>query len=318
MTFRAQVVGYGAYLPEKIITNADLSDSLNTSDEWIRERTGIGQRHVVGDLETCADMGAKAAQAALVQAGLQASDVDAIIVATTTPDHPFPAVAVSIQSQLQATRAFGFDIQAVCSGFVYALSVADQFIRTGHVKTVLLVGCETMSRLLDWADRGTCVLFGDGAGALVLQAVEETEPRHVLSTHLFSNGDFYKSLYVDRSQGPRGVIKMEGREIFKHAVQKIGEAVEKALQANGLTAEDIHWFVPHQANKRIIDGVCEKFNLPPERVIFTVQDHANTSAASIPLALCEGVRCSKIKKGDLVLLESLGGGLTWASALIRW
>jgi 3-oxoacyl-[acyl-carrier-protein] synthase-3 len=317
MSFRSQIIGCGAYLPEKIVTNADLPAELNTSDEWIRERTGIERRHVVST-ETCANLGAKAAREALSQAGLCAEDVDAIIVATTTPDNPFPAVAMAIQSELQATRAFGFDIQAACSGFVYAMSVADQFIRTGHAKTILVIGCETMSRLLDWTDRGTCVLFGDGAGALVLQAVQEKDPRHVLSTHLFSNGDFYKSLYVDPSYGSRGFIKMEGREIFKHAVQKIGEAVEAALTANNLTAADIQWFVPHQANKRIINGVCEKFNLPLDRVIFTVQDHANTSAASIPLALTVGVQSGRIKKGDLVLLESLGGGLTWGSALIRW
>lgn len=318
MTCRAQVIGWGSYLPERVLTNQDLPESLNTSDAWIRERTGIEKRHVVGDTETCADLGTKAAQKALNEAGVTADSIDMIVVATTTPDHPFPAVAMGIQAQLGAKNAFGFDVQAVCSGFVYALSVADQFIRTGQVQTVLVVGCETMSRLLNWEDRGTCVLFGDGAGALVLKAVPKTDNRHILSTHLFSDGNFYKSLYVEPTEGPRGYIHMEGREIFKHAVQKIGEAVEKALEANNLKTEDIQWFVPHQANKRIIDGICEKFNLPFDRVIYTVQNHANTSSASIPLALCEGADSGKIKKGDLVLIEALGGGLTWGSALIRW
>jgi 3-oxoacyl-[acyl-carrier-protein] synthase-3 len=286
-------------------------------------------------------MAANAARQALFMAGIDATKVDAIVLATTTPDNGFPATATRVQALLGASNAFAFDIQAVCSGFIYALSVANNFIKTGQAKTVLLIGAEAMSRIVDWNDRGTCVLFGDGAAALVLKATEldreasstiqsantnnvkslNVNKRGVLSTHLYSDGCGYDLLYVDHTietQNKRGGVIMNGREIFKSAVKKIGEAVEKALIANNLTIDDIDWFVPHQANERIIKGVIDHFHLPPEKVVMTVSQHANTSAASIPLALCEAVRDGRIKPGQLVLIEAMGGGLTWGSAIIRW
>jgi len=340
------VAGIGHYLPKNCVKNADLPAHLNTSDEWIRERTGITQRFLASADETTAFMAANAATLALKMAGIDASSIDAIVLATTTPDNGFPATATRVQALIGAHKAFAFDVQAVCSGFVYALAVADNFIKAGQAKTVLLIGAEAMSRLIDWNDRGTCVLFGDGAAALVLTATELATPkldgstsatfhsantnnaklhsakeRGVLSTHLFSDGSGYDLLYVDPSietPSKRGGVVMHGREIFKSAVKKIGEAVEKALIANNLTVTDIDWFVPHQANERIIKGVIDHFYLPPEKVVVTVDKHANTSAASIPLALCAAVNDGRIKPGQLVLIEAMGGGLTWASSIIRW
>ncbi|MBY0462208.1 MAG: ketoacyl-ACP synthase III [Alphaproteobacteria bacterium] len=321
MMYRSQVVGCGAFLPETILTNHDLAQKVDTSDEWIRERSGIEKRHVIAANQTCSDLSYLAAKEALAAAGVDASLVDCIVVATTTPDHPCPATATRVQEKLGANRAFAFDVQAVCSGFVYAVAIADNFIRTGQAKYALVIGADTMSQVLDWKDRTTCVLFGDGAGALLLKAVPETDDRGVLSTHLFSDGNLYDALYVDNSvatDNQRGYIRMQGKEIFKNAVQKIGEAVEKALEYNKLTADDIDWFVPHQANKRIILGVSEKFNIPMSKVVLTIDQHANTSAASIPLALSVAVNDGRIKPGNLVLIEAMGGGLTWGSALIRW
>ncbi|MES2253333.1 MAG: beta-ketoacyl-ACP synthase III [Pseudomonadota bacterium] len=341
MSFRSMVAGIGHYLPKNCVKNADLPAHLNTSDEWIRERTGIAQRFLASTEETTAFMAANAATLALKMAGIDASCVDAIVLATTTPDNGFPATATRVQALLGANKAFAFDVQAVCSGFVYALAVADNFIKAGQAKTVLLIGAESMSRLIDWNDRGTCVLFGDGAAALVLTAIETDDDtsatfhsantnntkfrnahkRGVLSTHLYSDGSGYDLLYVDHSietPSKRGAVVMHGREIFKSAVKKIGEAVEKALIANNLKVTDIDWFVPHQANERIIKGVIDHFHLPHEKVVMTVDKHANTSAASIPLALCAAVNDGRIKPGQLVLIEAMGGGLTWASSIIRW
>ncbi len=332
MVFRSTVAAIGRYLPDNCVQNADLPPQLETSDEWIRERTGIAQRYIAASHETTAFMAAEAAKKALEAAGIAADHVDAIIVATTTPDNGFPATATRVQALLGMKHGFAFDVQAVCSGFVYALAVADNFIKTGQAKTVLLIGAEAFSRIVDWNDRGTCVLFGDGAAALVLTATkcassndaaldDVSNDRGVLSTHLYSDGTGYDLLYIDHAiETPtkRGAVVMHGREIFKSAVQKIGEAVEKALEANELTIPDIDWFVPHQANARIIKGVIDRFNLPPEKVVVTVDKHANTSAASIPLALCEAAYDGRIQKGQLVLIEAMGGGLTWASAVIRW
>lgn len=321
MTFHSCVAGIGHYLPKNCVKNTDLPAQLDTSDEWIRNRTGITQRHIASPDETTAFMAAQAAKQALLKAQIDASRVDAIILATTTPDNGFPASAARVQALIGASNAFAFDIQAVCSGFVYALSVADNFIKAGQAKTVLLIGAESMSRIVDWNDRTTCVLFGDGAAALVLQAADSANERGVLSTHLYSDGCGYDLLYVDHAietPNKRGGVIMHGREIFKSAVKKIGEAVEKALEANNLTVDDIDWFVPHQANERIITGVIDHFHLPPEKVVVTVDKHANTSAASIPLALYEAVNDGRIKPGQLVLIEAMGGGLTWGSAIIRW
>lgn len=317
------VKGTGSYLPERVMTNQELAERVDTSHEWIVERTGIHQRHISREDEPTSILGARAAEGALEKAGIKAADLDLIILATTTPDHPFPSTAVKIQSIIGASKAFAFDVQAVCSGFVYALAVADNFIKTGQVKKALVIGAEKMSSLLDWNDRNTCVLFGDGAGALVLEADESPSEnqRGIISTHLHSDGTLYDELMVNTSQkGPcgKGVIKMNGRLIFVQAVKKIGESIQTALAHNHLKVEDIHWFVPHQANKRIIDGVAQHFGLPPEKTVITVDKHANTSAASIPLALDVAVQDGRIQKGNLVLVEALGGGLTWGSALIRW
>lgn len=330
MTFHSCVTSIGHYLPKNCVKNTDLPPHLDTSDEWIRNRTGITQRHISSPEETTAFMAAEAAKQALSNAKIDASQIDAIILATTTPDNGFPATSTRVQALIGASNAFAFDIQAVCSGFVYALSVADNFIKAGQAKKILLIGAESMSRIVDWNDRGTCVLFGDGAAALVLQAApNHTESKTsqsasesgVLSTHLYSDGCGYDLLYVDHTidtPNKRGGVIMNGREIFKSAVKKIGEAVEKALAENNLTVGDIDWFVPHQANERIITGVIDHFHLPPEKVVVTVDKHANTSAASIPLALYEAVNDGRIQPGQLVLIEAMGGGLTWGSAIIRW
>lgn len=326
MTFHSVVMGCGAYLPHNVLTNHDLATQMDTSHEWIVQRVGIHQRHVAAEGEYTSDLATHAAREALTRAGISADTIDLIVLATTTPDDTFPATAVAVQKKLGASRAFAFDVQAVCSGFVYALSVADNFIRSGQVKTALVIGAETMSRLLDPEDRSTAVLFGDGAGALVLKAAEGTleknsANRGILSTHLYSDGNYRDALYVDGgpSRGKNvGYIRMQGREVMKHAVEKIGGSVEKALEFHGLTPQDIDWFVPHQANIRIINAVAKHFLLPMERVIVTVDQHANTSAASIPLALAAGEADGRILPGQLVVIEAMGGGFTWGSAVIRW
>jgi 3-oxoacyl-[acyl-carrier-protein] synthase-3 len=322
LLFRSVLTGVGGYLPEKIVSNDEMSLRVDTSDEWITERTGIKQRHFAAPHETAAFMGAAAARQALDQAGLAAASVDAIILATSTPDQAFPATAVHVQAAIGATRAFGFDLAAACSGFVYALSVADAMIRAGQVTTVLVIGSEVYSRILNFEDRGTCVLFGDGAGAVLLQGQKVMpDGSGILSTHLHSDGRLAELLYVDGAVGQpekSGHLVMNGREIFRHAVNLLSAAVNEALAANGLTNKDIDWLVPHQANRRIIDSVGKKLGLPAERVVVTVDRHANTSAASIPLALAEAVNDGRIARGQLILLEALGGGLTWGSALIRF
>jgi len=324
MVVRSWVAGCGAYLPQRIVTNAELADRLRTSDDWIAQRTGIRQRHVAADGELTSDLATHAAEAALKSAGLTGDDIDLVVLATTTPDHTFPATATQVQARIGMTRGAAFDIQAVCSGFVYALAIADNFIKVGQAKTALVIGAETFSRILDWNDRSTCVLFGDGAGAVVLRAGEgkgTVADRGVLTTHLFSDGRHYKLLYVDGGPSATrttGHVQMEGREVFRHAVVKMGEAVDAAMAAMGIEGGDLDWLVPHQANLRIIDSMGQRLHLPPEKVVVTVDRHANTSAASIPLALAQAVSDGRIKPGHLVLLEAMGGGFTWGSALIRW
>ncbi len=318
---RAVLTGTGTYLPAQIVTNEDMAKRVDTSDEWITERTGIKQRHFAAPHETASFMGAEAGRQALSAAGLAPEALGAIIVGTSTPDNAFPATAVQIQAMLGASKAFGFDLAAACSGFIYGLSVADAMIRAGQVESVLVIGTEVYSRILNFEDRGTCVLFGDGAGAVLLQARNVAKDgAGLLSTHLHADGRLGDILYVDGATGRRempGHLVMNGREVFRHAVSLLSSAVTEALSANGLAAADIDFLVPHQANKRIIDGVGKKLGLPPERVVVTVDKHANTSAASIPLALHEAIAGGRIKPGALVLLEALGGGLTWGSALLR-
>ncbi|MFL5254644.1 MAG: beta-ketoacyl-ACP synthase III [Rhodopila sp.] len=322
MPIRSILAGCGGYLPARIVTNDELARTIDTSDEWIRERTGICERHFAAPHETAAFMGTAAARAALADAGATPDDVDCIILATSTPDQAFPATALRVQAALGVTRGFGFDLAAACAGFIYALSVADGMIRTGQVKGALVIGSEVYSRILNWQDRGTCVLFGDGAGAVFLRASTDadTETRGVLSTHIHAQGTLGDILYVDGAVGQpdkSGHLVMNGREVFRHAVTRLAEAVEEALAVNGLTHADVDWLVPHQANSRIITAMGRKLNLPPERVVMTVDRHANTSAASVPLALAEARADGRIRTGDLVLLEALGGGLTWGSALVR-
>jgi 3-oxoacyl-[acyl-carrier-protein] synthase III len=324
MAFRAQVLGCGAYLPERIVTNAELAERLDTTDQWIVQRTGIRQRHVAAPGEYTSDLAVRAAERALAAAGLAAGEIDLIVLATATPDHTFPATAAKVQARLGVTRGAAFDVQAVCSGFIYALAVADNFLRSGQAKTAMVIGAETFSRILDWEDRGTCVLFGDGAGAVVLHAVPSNgspAERGILSTHLHADGSNYHLLYVDggpSTTGMAGFLRMEGKEVFRHAVVRLAEVVDEALAANGLTARDVDWLVPHQANRRIIDGMGRKLGLSAEKVVITIDRHANTSAASVPLALAEAVADGRIKPGHLVLLEAMGGGLTWAAGLVRW
>jgi 3-oxoacyl-[acyl-carrier-protein] synthase-3 len=323
MTLRSRLVGCGSYLPRRIVTNAELAERVATSDEWIQQRTGIRQRHIAATGEFTSDLAEAAAREALDRAQLKPGALDLLVLATATPDNTFPATATKVQARLGMTGGFAFDVQAVCAGFVYALAVANNFLVSGQAKTALVIGAETFSRILDWEDRGTCVLFGDGAGAIVLRA----EPgqgtiadRGVLSTHLHSDGREYDKLYVDGGPSATrttGYLRMEGREVFRHAVVRLAEAVTEALAANRLTAEEIDWLVPHQANRRIIEATGKKLNLPLEKVIMTVDRHANTSAASIPLALAEGVRDGRIRDGQLVLMEALGGGFAWGSALVR-
>jgi 3-oxoacyl-[acyl-carrier-protein] synthase-3 len=323
MQIRSQIVGCGGYLPERIVTNDELARRLDTSDEWIVQRTGIRQRHIAAAGELCSDLARRAAQRALASAGMSTEELDLVIVATATPDNTFPSTATKVQGQLGATRGCAFDVAAACSGFVYALAVADNFIKAGQAKSALVIGAETFSRILDWQDRSTCVLFGDGAGAVALRAVPDDGPngRGVLSTHLHSDGRDYDMLYVDggpSSTQTAGVVHMDGREVFRNAVNRLAEAVDEALAANHLTAADVDWLVPHQANRRIIDSMGRKLGLSGDKVVVTIDRHANTSAASIPLALAEAVGDGRLRPGQLVLMEAMGGGLTWGASLVRW
>ncbi|WP_436095488.1 beta-ketoacyl-ACP synthase III [Bosea sp. LjRoot237] len=321
---RSVLRGCGSYLPARILTNAELAAKVDTSDEWIVQRTGIRARHIAADDETTGTLGLRAAEAALADAGIPASEVDLIIVATATPDHTFPATATEIQAALGISHGAAFDLQAVCSGFVFALATADKFLTSGAAKTALIIGAETFSRILDWEDRATCVLFGDGAGAVVLQAEEGTgtlADRGVLTTHIRSDGRYMNKLYVDGGPGSTktvGFLRMEGREVFKHAVVNLADTVRHTFEETGLTGADIDWFVPHQANRRIIDATAHKLGINEDRVVVTVDQHGNTSAASIPLALAQAHSDGRIKPGQLVLIEAMGGGFTWGSALIRW
>jgi 3-oxoacyl-[acyl-carrier-protein] synthase III len=321
---RSVVLGCGSYLPARIVSNDELARSVETTDEWIVQRTGIRERHVAAPGELTSDLALHAARAALANAHVEANSIDLIVLGTSTPDQTFPATAVSVQAGLGITRGAAFDLQAVCSGFVYALQVTDSLLRTGAYKRALVIGAETFSRILDWNDRTTCVLFGDGAGALVLEAQASQgsrEDRGILTSHLRSDGRHRAKLYVDggpSSTQTVGHLRMEGREVFKHAVAMITDVIEDAFKATGYAAGDIDWFVPHQANKRIIDGSAHKLGIAPEKVVITVDRHGNTSAASIPLALADAVADRRIKRGNLILLEAMGGGFTWGSALLRW
>ena len=321
---RSVVVGCGSYLPSRILSNDDLARSVDTTDEWIVQRTGIRERHIAAPGELTSDLALNAARAALVHARIEADAIDLIVLATSTPDQTFPATAVTVQAGLGITRGAAFDLQAVCSGFVYALQVADGLLRSGSYKRALVIGAETFSRILDWNDRTTCVLFGDGAGAVVLEAQEQPgakTDRGLLTAHLRSDGRHRAKLYVDggaSSTQTVGHLRMEGREVFKHAVAMITDVIDDAFKATGYTAADIDWFVPHQANKRIIDGSAHKLGIAVEKVVITVDRHGNTSAASIPLALADAVADRRIKRGHLLLLEAMGGGFTWGSALLRW
>jgi 3-oxoacyl-[acyl-carrier-protein] synthase-3 len=318
------VLGCGSYLPQRILTNAELAAKVDTSDEWIVQRTGIRQRHIAAEGEFTSHLAIKAAEAALADAGVDAQSIDLIVLATSTPDSTFPATAVSVQNALGIHHGAAFDLQAVCSGFIFALASADNFLRSGAFNRALVIGAETFSRILDWNDRGTCVLFGDGAGAIVLDAQPQSgikPDRGVLTTHLRSDGRHKSKLYVDggvSSTQTVGHLRMEGREVFKHAVGMITDVIIDAFKASGINADDIDWFVPHQANKRIIDASAHKLHIAPQKVVLTVDRHGNTSAASIPLALSVAVADGRLKKGDLVLLEAMGGGFTWGSALLRW
>jgi len=321
---RSQVAGVGAYLPARVVSNAELAKKLETSDEWIRERTGIRERRIAADGECTSDLAIAASQEALRAAGMNAGAIDLIVLATATPDETFPATATTVQARLGITRGAAFDIQAVCSGFVYAVATADNFIKAGQAKNVLVIGAETFSRIIDWNDRTTAVLFGDGAGAMILTAAQgqgDTKDRGVLSTHLFSDGRHHDLLYVDGGPSKTmttGFLRMEGREVFRHAVANMADASDLALKTNGIQASDVDWFVPHQANQRILDATARKVGVHPSRVVSTVAQHANTSAASVPLALVAAVNDGRIKRENLVLLEAMGGGFTWGSALIRW
>jgi len=321
---RSVVLGCGAYLPERILTNAELAQRIDTYDEWIVQRTGIRQRHIAAEGEFTSHLAIHAARSALADAKVDAQSIDLIVLATSTPDSTFPATAVTVQDGLGIHHGAAFDLQAVCSGFVFALATADNFLRTGSFKRALVIGAETFSRILDWSDRGTCVLFGDGAGAVVLEAQPQpglSSDRGVLTTHLRSDGRHKSKLYVDggpSSTRTVGYLRMEGREVFKHAVGMITDVIVDAFEATGTSADDIDWFIPHQANKRIIDASAHKLHIAPQKVVLTVDQHGNTSAASIPLALCVAVADGRVKKGDLVLFEAMGGGFTWGSALVRW
>ncbi|TWB79969.1 3-oxoacyl-[acyl-carrier-protein] synthase III [Nitrospirillum amazonense] len=324
MVMRSVIVGCGSYLPARVVTNDDLAKMVDTSDEWITQRTGIRSRHIAAEGEMTSDLALAAAKAALAHGNVAVDELDLIVLATATPDQTFPATAAKVQAALGMTRGAAFDVQAVCSGFIYALSVADNFIKAGQARTVLVIGAETFSRILDWTDRATCVLFGDGAGAVVLRAEEgegTAADRGILSTHLHSDGRHHDLLYVDggpSSTQTVGHVRMAGQEVFKHAVVNLAEVVGEALEANGLTPADLNWLVPHQANRRIIENTGRKLKMDPAQVVMTVDHHGNTSAASIPLALCEAVADGRIQRGELVLLEAMGGGFTWGAALVRF
>ena len=324
MVRRSAVAGTGAYLPVRVLTNNDLARMVDTSDEWIVQRTGIRERHIAADGEMTSDLALAAAGKALGAAGLGAGAVDVIVLATATPDETFPATATRVQAGLGITRGAAFDVQAVCSGFIYALNVADNFIRLGQADTALVIGAETFSRILDWKDRGTCVLFGDGAGAVVLRAHEgngSSGDRGILCSRLHSDGRQHDLLYTDggpSSTGLAGHVRMHGREVFRHAVENLAAVVDEALGAAGVTAADVDWLVPHQANLRILEGTRKRLRLPLEKVVVTIERHANTSAASIPLALAEAAGDGRIRAGQLVLLEAMGGGFTWAASVVRW
>jgi 3-oxoacyl-[acyl-carrier-protein] synthase III len=321
---RSVILGCGSYLPSQVLTNADLAAKVDTSDEWIVQRTGIHERRIAAPGELTSQMAAQAARSALAHARVDAQSIDLILLATSTPDNTFPASAVSVQAELGITRGAAFDLQAVCSGFVYGLATADALLKSGGFSRALVIGSETFSRILDWTDRSTCVLFGDGAGAVVLEAQDQPDTRDargILTVHLRADGRYKSKLYVDggpSSTGTVGHLRMEGREVFRHAVAMITDVVEDAFKATGFTAEDVDWFIPHQANKRIIDGSANKLGISPEKIIATVDRHGNTSAASIPLALADALAERRIKRGDLLLLEAMGGGFTWGAALVRW
>ena len=323
MTRRAVVVGVGHYLPERIVPNAEFEETLDTSDEWIRSRSGIERRHFAAEGETTSSMGAEAARKALEDAGMTASDIDAVIVATSTADLTFPSAATMVQAELGMTNGFAFDVQAVCAGFAYALANANALILSGQAEKVLVIGAETFSRIMDWTDRSTCVLFGDGAGALVLDAqtgAGTSDDRGILATDLNSDGRYKDLLYVDGgvSTQTTGYLRMQGNQVFRHAVEKLAKTAETALDKAGLSSHDVDWIVPHQANIRIIQGTAKKMGLPMEKVVVTVQDHGNTSAASIPLALSVGKERGQIKPGDLIVTEAIGGGLAWGAVVLRW
>ena len=324
MTLRAVVKGVGHYLPDRVVPNSEFEATLDTNDEWIRARSGIERRHFAAPGQTTSDLAIRAARAALTDAGMVAGDLDAIVVATSTPDLTFPSVATMVQAGLGMTRGFAYDVQAVCAGFVYALTNANGLILSGQAGTVLVIGAETFSRIMDWTDRTTCVLFGDGAGALVLQGeagIGTTADRGILASDLNSDGRYRELLYVDggvSSTGQSGHLRMQGKEVFRHAVEKLAETAHHALAKVGLTSDDVTWIVPHQANLRIITATAQRMNVPMDRVIVTVQDHGNTSAASIPLALSVGKAEGRIKPGDLVVTEAIGGGLAWGSVVLRW
>jgi len=318
-TRHTAVIGTGSYLPERVVTNAELAERVDTSDEWIVARTGIRERHIAAEGEKTSDLATAAARRALEAAGIAASEIGLLVLATATPDLTFPATATQVQANLGINDCIAFDVQAVCSGFLYALSVADSMIRTGAADTALVIGAETFSRILDWEDRTTCVLFGDGAGAVVLRA--ETGKRGVLATRLHADGRHRDLLYVDggpSSTGTVGKVRMKGREVFRHAVTNLSQVLEETMAAAGLEVADIDWIVPHQANMRILEGTAKKLGLDPAKIVVTVDVHANTSAASVPLALDQAVRDGRIKPGDLVLLEAMGGGFTWGAAAVRW
>ncbi|MDA0188159.1 MAG: ketoacyl-ACP synthase III [Proteobacteria bacterium] len=324
MMIRAVPIGIGHYLPDRVVENAEFEKTLDTSDDWIRDRSGIERRHFAADGETTSQMAIAAARAALDMAGLAANDIDAIVVATSTPDLTFPSCATMVQAGLGMERGFAFDVQAVCAGFVFALANANALIISGQARRVMVIGAETFSRIMDWTDRGTCVLFGDGAGALLLEAQDGTGQsgdRGILSTDLNSDGRYRDLLYVDggvSSSQTTGVLRMEGREVFRHAVEKLAETAHRALDQAGVAADDVDWIVPHQANLRIITRTAQKMGVGMDRVVVTVQDHGNTSAASIPLALSVGVGRGQIKPGDLLVCEAIGGGLAWGAVVIRW
>jgi 3-oxoacyl-[acyl-carrier-protein] synthase-3 len=323
MTIRAAVMGVGHYLPDRIVPNSEFEAIVDTSDEWIRSRSGIERRHFAAPGQLTSDLATRAARAALADAGIGADGIDAIIVATSTPDFTFPSVATMVQAELGMTQGFAYDVQAVCAGFVFALTNANGLILTGQARRVLVIGAETFSRLMNWKDRGTCVLFGDGAGAVVLEAVEgegTASDRGILSTDLNSDGRYREILYVDggTSTGTTGHLVMEGKEVFRHAIEKLAETAHRALDKAGLTPENVDWIVPHQANIRIIEGTAKRMQVPMDRVVVTVQDHGNTSAASIPLALSVGKARGQIKRGDLIVTEAIGGGLAWGSVVLRW